>query len=100
MEIRFRDKDLDRLETDAKFRISVPPQVIKAYRKKIQAIRAANDERDFYAMKSFQFEKLKADRKHQCSMRLNDQYRLILEIIKEEEGSSSKVLIVAIEDYH
>lgn len=100
VDVIFHDDDLDRLETDPHFSVSVPPQVIKAFRKKMQAIRAANDERDFYKMKSFQFEKLQGKRKHQYSMRLNDQYRLVLELLKEEHGGSSKIKIMAIEDYH
>lgn len=64
----------------------------------MQAIRAAEDERAFYAMKSLHFEKLKGDRSHQHSMRLNDQWRLILEF---ERGNDGKVvLVIGIEDYH
>jgi Txe/YoeB family toxin of Txe-Axe toxin-antitoxin module len=52
----------------------------------------------FYAQKSLRFEKLKGKRDHQRSMRINDQWRLILEI----EGTAPKktVRIVGIEDYH
>lgn len=61
-------------------------------------IRAATDERDFYAMKSLHFEKLKGKRSRQYSMRLNDQWRLILEM--EGKGNDKVLVIVAIEDYH
>jgi proteic killer suppression protein len=64
----------------------------------MQQIRAAPDERLFYAVKSLHFEKLKGDRSHQYSMRLNDQWRLILEF--EGEGPSKVVWIIGIEDYH
>ncbi|MFH1747709.1 MAG: type II toxin-antitoxin system RelE/ParE family toxin [Planctomycetota bacterium] len=98
MEVRFNDGRLDRLETDADYDGGHSQAVVTAYRKRLQAIRAAVDERDFYAMKSLRFEKLKGKRAHQRSMRLNDQWRLILEL----EGSRQEkhVVIVAIEDYH
>jgi proteic killer suppression protein len=64
----------------------------------MQTIRAAEDERAFYALKSLHFEKLKGNRSHQHSMRLNDQWRLILQFEQTEEGKI--VCIVSIEDYH
>lgn len=99
MEVTFDDEDLDRLETDPKFTGGRPLFIIKAYRKRMQIIRAAPDERDFYKLRSLRFEKLEGKRKHQHSMRLNDQYRLILELIKgNPQGTIIK--IVGIEDYH
>ena len=94
MEVSFRDPALDRLETDARFDGSYSAAIVKAYRKRMQQIRAAEDERVFYAFKSLHFEKLKGDRNHQHSMRLNDQWRLILEI--ERSGKD----MIGIEDYH
>ena len=49
-------------------------------------------------MRSLHFEKLKGGRRHQYSMRLNDQWRLILEM--EGKGHEKILVIVAIEDYH
>ena len=49
-------------------------------------------------MRSLRFEKLQPPRSHQFSMRLNDQWRLILEF--EGKGASKVTVIVAIEDYH
>lgn len=98
MEITFRDTRLDKLETDADFDGGFPSQIVAAYRKRIQQIRAAVDERYLYSQKSLRFEKLAGDRKHQHSMRLNDQWRLILEF--EGKGSEKTVVIVSIEDYH
>jgi toxin HigB-1 len=98
MEIRFQDTSLARLETDPRFDGGFPQAVVKAFRKRIQAIRAAPDERLFYQLKSLHFEKLKGDRSEDHSMRLNDQWRLTLRF---EVGASGKVVcILAIEDYH
>jgi toxin HigB-1 len=98
MEFEFADADLHRLAAEADFNPGLPEGVVKAYRKRVQAITAAADERDLYAMKGHRFEKLKGDRGHQHSMRLNDQYRLILEIRRGTR--KNEVLIVSIEDYH
>jgi len=97
MEIRFRKNSLDRLETEEGDG-GWSDAVAKAYRTRIQFIRDARDERDFYRMKSMRFEKLKGSRKHQWSMRLNDQWRLILEF--EGKGDDKVVCIVDIVDYH
>lgn len=98
MEVHFNNEDLDRLETDAEFGGGFAQAIVRAFRKRMQYIRAASDERDFYAMKSLHFEKLKGKRSHQHSMRLNDQWRLIVEM--EGKGNDKVLVIVAIEDYH
>jgi toxin HigB-1 len=84
MEIEFKTADLYKLETDRNFTGGHAREIVKAYRKRIQIIQAATDERDLYAIKGNRFEKLKGDRSHQCSLRLNDKMRLIVEIA---EGS-------------
>ncbi len=98
MEVRFADVRLDRLETDAKYDAGFSQVIVSLYRRRMQQIRSALDERDFYQIKSLHFEKLKGNRSHQHSMRLNDQWRLILEF----EGSAPRkiAVIIAIEDYH
>ena len=98
MEIRFADKTLERLYTEPRFDAGFEPGVVKVFRKRIQFILAAPNERDFYKMKSLRFEKLKGDRSHQYSMRVNDQWRLILEF--EGEPPNKIVIVVGIEDYH
>lgn len=80
MDAEFDDHDLDRLETDASFNAGFSQEVVRAYRKKMQQIRAFRDERDFMALKSLHFEKLKGKREGQHSIRLNLQWRLVLEI--------------------
>jgi proteic killer suppression protein len=98
MEVAFGDDDLDRLETDGRFDAGFSPGVVKAFRKRMQMIRSAVDERLFYAMKSAHLEKLKGDREGQYSMRLNDQWRLILTFTGE--APNKIVVVVSIEDYH
>jgi len=98
MDIQFKHQSYDRLEIDTSFDGGLPLAAVKAYRKRIALIRSAIDERDFYAMKSLHYEKLKGNRDHQFSMRLNDQWRLILEFLSEQSGKI--VVVVSIEDYH
>jgi toxin HigB-1 len=85
------------LYTDQHYTARFGPNIVKAFRKVIGLIHAANDERDLRSMKSLHYEKLKGNRSHQRSMRLNDQFRLIVEI----EGHGNKtVAVISIEDYH
>jgi len=98
MDVEFDDENLDRLDIDAHFTAGLPQEVVRSYRKRMQQIRAFKDEREFYALKSLHFEKLKGDRNGQSSVRLNLQWRLIIEV----RGSHPcKVIgIVEIVDYH
>ena len=98
MDMDFEDASLRRLEADPAFTAGFDAAIIKAFRKRMQLIRAAVDERAFYAMKSLHYEKLQGDRLGQCSMRLNDQWRLILRVRQDDDGKT--VVIISIIDYH
>jgi proteic killer suppression protein len=97
MDVMHVDKKLERLEIDLDYNAGFGRDIVRAYRKVMGVIRAAVDERTFYAMKSLHYEKLKGNRTHQRSMRLNKQFRLILQIITEERRTAA---IISIEDYH
>ena len=97
MDVQFEDKGLERLESDARTTEGYPPAIVKSFRKRMQIIRAAPDEREFYAMKSLHFEKLRSDPSSH-SIRLNNQYRLIIQLRSESQAKT--VVIVGIEDYH
>ena len=92
----FRDETLELLEKEDVTGFS--EAITAAFRKRMQVIRAAKDERDFYQLKSLRYEKLKGNRQHQHSMRPNDQFRLILEY--EGDGQDKTLAVVKIEDYH
>jgi proteic killer suppression protein len=98
MDVQFATVDLDRLEQDAGFNGGYPPEAVRGFRKVMQVIRAAVDERDLYALRSLRFEKLQGDRQHQRSLRLNRQWRLIVEIIPATP--KNVVAVIGIEDYH
>lgn len=98
MDFAFRDKNLRRLYSEEDFNAGFAEAIVTAFRKRMQQIRSARNQRDLRALKSLRFEKLKGKRKHQYSLRLNDQWRLIFEI-KKKDGEE-QLIIVAIEDYH
>ena len=98
MDVEIDDDDLRRLLDDDSHDAAHPKGVAKAFRRRVIDILAAKDERDFYAFRYWHFEKLSGNRDHQRSIRLNDQWRLILEI---EKGNPGNIIhIIAIEDYH
>jgi toxin HigB-1 len=98
MDADFDSDDLDRLETDPAFTGGFGPEIVRGFRKAMQAIRAAHDERDLYALRGLRFEKLKGNRSHQHSLRINQQWRLVVEL--RGAGKQKRVGIVGIEDYH
>jgi len=98
MEIEFEDPDYDRLEVDLSFTLGFARHIVTMYRKRIAFIRAARDERDFYAMHGLRFEKLHGDREGQHSMRLNDQWRLTMRL--QTRDTAKIVVLISIVDYH
>lgn len=96
--VDFADERLRRLEVDPTYTAGFAPNIVRGYRKAMQAIRAATDERDLYAMRGLRFEKLQGKRAHQHSMRLNDQWRLIIEL--RSDACGKWIWIIDIEDYH
>lgn len=98
MKVRFEDVALDRLETDAEFTAGFQASIVTVFRRRMQQIRSAPDERTFYALKSLHFEKLKRANPGEHSMRMNDQWRLIVRF--EGEGDNKTIIVVKIADYH
>ena len=98
MRVEFGNRNLARLETDSSYLMGLSPQLARSYRKVLNQIRAATDEGIFRNSRALKFERLRGQRQHQHSMRLNVQFRLIVEL--EGEGPNKTVKIVGIEDYH
>lgn len=95
--IEFAEPDLQRMRTEPPPGGSWSVEIVRAYRKTMNLIEQAVDERDFYQLKGLRFEKLEPPREHQHSMRLNKQWRLIVEF---PDRPQKTIRIVAIEDYH
>lgn len=98
MDILFENADLKRLEEDATYDAGFDRVIVKSYRMRLQLIRAAQDERVFYNLKSLHFEKLKGNLDGLYSMRLNKQWRLLLKFRKDDSGNM--VVVISISDYH
>lgn len=99
MEVEFEDEGLRELEDRNSRSGDYSLEVLRGFRKVMRVIRSANDERDFRAMRSLNFEKLKGDRLAQYSFRINRQWRLIVTIDAGDE-SKKLVRIIEIVDYH
>lgn len=98
MEVDFSEDNLDRLETDSQFNSGLSQETVRAYRMRMQQIRGAFDECDFKFLKSLGFKKLNGDRDGQHSIRLNLQWKLILEIRVKQR--CKVVAIIEIADHH
>ena len=98
MIIDFQDPELERLAFDAAYMGKRSAALVRAYRKRINQLRNVPDRQALYALRSLRLEKLKGKLKRFHSMRINDQYRLIIEI--QQKVGKETVEIIKIEDYH
>lgn len=99
MRILVEDDELKRLATDPNYKSKRwGADLVKDYRKKIQMLTAATDERDLRALKSLHLEPLKGNRAGTSSIRLNKQFRLILQFKTDESGRI--VIVIELVDYH
>lgn len=98
MDVLFADPTLALIETEEAGKTKLPVPVIKSARRKLTVLRAASDDRSLRNWKSLHYEKLKGDREGQRSIRLNDQYRMVL--VLDESTNPPTVTIMGIEDYH
>src|SRR5579871_1818149 len=99
MRVRFASSDLERLYDDASY---VSPRfardVVRAYRKKVGFLVAAETEQDLRNYRALRLEKLRGHRAGQHSVRLNDQWRLILRMEGDDQGRV--IVVIEIVDYH
>lgn len=99
MRIDFEDDDLRRLYEDRDFaHPRIGPEITKAFRKAVNRLVAAESEVDLRKYKALRYKKLRGDLAGRRSVRLNDQWRLILRIETDEGGRL--LLIIEIDDYH
>ena len=99
MDIEFQDPELDRLAFDETYVGNWSPALVRAYRRRINQITQAPHQQVLYAFKGLRLEKLKKGKmRGRYSMRINDQYRLILQFAKK--NGKDAVILSKIEDYH
>ena len=98
MRYAFRKSDLQRLHDMEDGSEAYPPEVVTRFFTVIGIISAAQDLRDIRANKALRLEKLKGRRNNQHSLRLNNQWRLVIELEKQADGTM--IWIIEIADYH
>jgi proteic killer suppression protein len=98
MRFKFKDKNLYLLYTEEKNAHRYPAKVVDAFFDVMAIITSAENENDIRAFKQLHFEKLKGNRKDRISLRLKEQFRLIIEIDRDENGKI--IWILEIVDYH
>jgi plasmid maintenance system killer protein len=98
MEVDYGNEDLRRLANDAGFSIGLPRHVESLYRTRITYLMAATDERALYAMAgSLNYKKLKGQDRLR-TIRVNQKYRIKLEVVESAEGNVLRILDVG--DFH
>jgi proteic killer suppression protein len=97
MKVRFAHKKDALIETDQAHTLGLPAAVIASARTKLQYIKNAKDERDLRAWASLHFKRLQGN-SGECSIRLNDQYRMHFTI--DDETSPTEIEVTFIGDPH
>jgi proteic killer suppression protein len=101
MDARHNDPDLEAAETDPDYRGKLDTKLVRALVKVMNIVRNfAQNETQLYAFRGLRFEQLEGDRSHQHSLRLNDQWRLIVEIEKRPGPNNNVLVVMEIDDYH
>lgn len=98
MRFRFKARKLEMLYTHGEGASKYSNAVIEAFFEVMNIIDAAEDEQDLYTYKSLRYKKLKGKRKDQHSLRLNDQFRLVVQSQRDEAGKL--ILVIELIDYH
>lgn len=96
MRFKFKDKKLERLYTSEEGAHKFPNLIVKRFFEVVATITAVPDIRDLYNLKGLRFKKLRRDPTLH-SMRLNQQYRLLVTI--QRDGNGQFILILEIDDH-
>ena len=99
LRVEFADEDWKRLYTEASFRMPrLGTDIVRTYRKKVTLLQAVSDQQELRQHKSLRLEKLKGDKAGLHSIRLNDQWRLLLQF--ETDATGQLVIVIKVDDYH
>ncbi len=96
MRFKFNDKRLERLYTNEEGVHKFPTLIVKRFFEAVATIAAASDTRDLFKLKGLRFKKLRRDPALH-SLRLNQQYRLLVTIPRDNDGQY--ILILKIDDH-
>ena len=89
----FGDRDTELLFHRERIK-KLPPDLLQRARNKLLIIHAASCEGDLNIPPGNRFEKLKGDKREWCSIRINDQWRVVFRWV---EGNARDVTVT---DYH
>lgn len=98
MELEFDDRDLEDMIFNERYSGEIAQSLVKMVRRCINYLIQAPDRRAIYNFPGYHLEKLKGDMKGFHSLRLNDQYRLIIQFVASTEGEIIRVISMG--DYH
>ncbi len=93
VKVEYVDTELRRLTHDSNFELHCWSRaVVVAYRKKILLLMSAKDERDVQAMRSLNLLRTRGKTAGTYSVRLNDQFRLVLKFDAQDGDRVAVVL--------
>ena len=85
-------------ETGYSRSLRLQPNVIRGFFKAMLRIESAPNLQQLANNRGLHLEKLRGDRAEQYSVRLNEQYRLVFMIERDDDGEF--ILIIELVDYH
>lgn len=102
MLLSFSNRDLERLyvNEDGPYRKKLPPQMIDRFFECCADITAARDEQDLRSLKSRRYEKVPRECEGCYSMRLNDQFRIIVVPYRDVDSGEAAMEVRDVLDYH
>lgn len=98
MRIEYADERMARICTAEAHKLGLPIAVIRAAQRKLILLEQAPDERTLRNWKSLNYKKLSGEREGQRSVRINDQYRIVFELLEDERPPAIRIL--EIDDTH
>src|SRR5688572_30301730 len=99
MEVRHDNAELEDAEINPDYRGSWSALLSK-FRRVMNLIRQAKNEVEIRQWKGLRLEKLKGKRSHQHSMRLDSQWRLIVEFVPRSGSNNNVCIVKAIENHY
>ncbi len=101
MDARHDDPELEKAETDPNYKGGLDLKRVRALRKVMNIVRNyIRNESQLRFYPGLNYEPLKGNRSHQHSMRLNDQWRLIIEIEKRPGPNNNVCVVKGIEKHY
>lgn len=101
MEARHDDPEIEDAEINHDYRGKLDCKIVRALRKVMNTVRnAVTHQGQLSNHRGLNFERLCGKRNDQYSMRLNDQWRLVVEFERQPGQLIDTCVVKAIEDYH